>query len=267
MHLKVVMLKFHSFAIVIDCRCGFDSVKTVDNFSDVSNYVGSIATSLNWLEQHKGEHHQRAEVKQRYRAVQERDTYDKNDANRSTACHKEKQGVEGLESKLGFEIYISRTCVCGAYCWNSSIYLPVTLNNGHTVDVFQRCLSHILACVILRGRQTLGIFEHQLQYHRCYRNRSQCEEAGPQIHEGEKRHHCSWGYVSVAKHVYHAHTVDFHKWQLGCECRENFSWWVIVKVTKRDAFQCFSDTYTHLVRTFRSYGLLGPCPQPHKCRA
>ena len=46
MHLKVVMLKFHSFAIVIDCRCGFDSVKTVDNFSDVSNYVGSIATSL-----------------------------------------------------------------------------------------------------------------------------------------------------------------------------------------------------------------------------
>ncbi len=30
MHLKVVMLKFYSFAIVIDCRCGFESVKTAD---------------------------------------------------------------------------------------------------------------------------------------------------------------------------------------------------------------------------------------------
>ncbi len=46
MHLKVVMLKFYSFALSSIAGCGFDSVKTVDNFSNVSNYVGSIATSL-----------------------------------------------------------------------------------------------------------------------------------------------------------------------------------------------------------------------------
>ncbi len=101
MHLKVVMLKFYSFAIT-DCGCGIDSVKIWSITSPMCPLRRQYRHKPRLIGTAQREHHQSVQKLVIYRAAQERDTYDNNDANRSSRVTKRSKGW----CVFGFEIYI-----------------------------------------------------------------------------------------------------------------------------------------------------------------